>query len=220
MHAFGERVIAKLVRISPPNNFQGCQDNDLDIQRDAPVVYVPNIEVDPLFHGLNSGRLTAIAADLCPTRDPGLHVMAKGVVADLLGKITVVGSRMWPRPNQRHLPTDNIEQLRQLIDACPSQPCANTRDSPIASHHLLDCRAILDICHCAKLEDLESPAIEAAPRLSEQRIARRIKLDRDRDNDEHRREQHDPAHAKHDIYQSFHESLGQSERSALKLNTN
>src|SRR5262245_53058045 len=169
MHVtFGERVIVKLVRISPPNNFQGCQNNDLDIQRDAPIVYVPNIEIDPLFHGLNSRRLTAIATDLCPTRDPGLHVMAEGVVADLFGEITIVGSSVWARSNQRHLPAYNIEQLRQLVDACPSQPCTDPRDSLVAPHGLPDCRAVLNIGHCAKLEDLESSAIEATSRLSEQ----------------------------------------------------
>ena len=115
---------------------------------------------------------------------------------------------MWPWSNQRHLPAYNIEQLRQLIDACPSQPSANPCHSPIASYRLPDCRAFLNTCHCAKLEDLESSAIEAAPRLSEQRIARRVKLDRNRDNDEHRHEQHDPADAKHDIYQPFCDALG------------
>src|SRR6266700_7313466 len=175
-----------LIRISPSNDFQGCQKNNLDIQRDAPIIDVPNIVLDPLFHGLNSRRLTAIATDLCPTGDPRLHMMAERVVADLFGIIIIVGCGVWPWSNQRHLPTDNVEQLRQLIDACPSQPCAKPRDPPVASHRLLYCRAVLEICHCAKLADLESPAIKAAPRLSEQRIARRIKLDRNRDNDEHR----------------------------------
>src|SRR6266702_5813682 len=197
-----------LIRISPSNDFQSCQKNNLNIQRDAPIIYVPNIVLDPLFHGLNGRCFTATATNLCPTGDPRLHMMAEGVVADLFGIVIIVGCGMWPWSNQRHLPTDNVEQLRQLIDACPSQPCAKPRDPPIASHRLCYRRAVLDICHSAELKDLESPAIEAAPRLSEQRIARRIKLDRNCNNDEHRHEQHDSADAKHDIEQPIRESLG------------
>src|SRR5712691_442985 len=85
-----------LVRISPPNDFQGSPKNNLNIQRDAPIIDVPNIVLDPLLHGLNSWCLTAIATDLCPTGDPGLHMMSEGVVADLFSKIIIVGCGVWP----------------------------------------------------------------------------------------------------------------------------
>src|SRR5262245_5718556 len=100
MHTKAGKGIVKLIRISPPNDFQRCQNNDLNIQRDAPIIYVPNIEVDPLFHRLNSRRLTATATDLCPTGDSGLHMMAEGVMADLFGIIVIMRGGVRSRSDQ------------------------------------------------------------------------------------------------------------------------
>src|SRR5262245_22505462 len=116
MHTKAGKGIVKLIRISPPNDFQRRQNNDLNIQRDAPIIYVPNIEVDPLFHRLNGRCLTATTTDLCPTGDPGLHMMAEGVVADLFGKIVIVsgGARALRRG-----PTSDISRLTTL-NSCGS----------------------------------------------------------------------------------------------------
>src|SRR5262245_26063369 len=183
-----EKHNAALVSISSSNDFKDRLHHDLEVQRETPVVHVPNVVIDPVLHALQGRRLATKSIDLRPASDAWLHVVAEGVATDQFGIVMIVGRGMWPWSNQRHLPTYNIEKLRQLIDACPSQPCANSRHSPVASHRLPYCLAVLKICHCAKLEDLESPAIKTAPRLSEKRIPRRLKLDRNRDDDEHRHE--------------------------------
>src|SRR5262245_23768183 len=118
-------------------------------------------------------------------------MVAKSITTDQLLIMIVVGCRMRPGSNNRHLPPQHIEELRQLVNACLSQPCADVRYSRVASYRLLYRRAIIKRCHRTKLEYLELLAVEPVPGLLKERGTTRIQLDRKGDNEKHRRQKHD-----------------------------
>src|SRR5260221_11119388 len=70
-------------------------------------------------------RRTIPRRNLPETRDPGFNVKApelvKFVVVDLI-------NRMRPRPNQAHLPTQHVPELRQFIEAVAADNSSATGD--------------------------------------------------------------------------------------------
>src|SRR5215813_2229773 len=152
--------------------------------------------LNALLHELQCRCLASETVDLGPAGDAWLHMVAKGVTRDQLLIIMIMSSRMRAWSNNRHLAPQHIEKLWQLVDAGPSQPRTDVRHSRIALNRLLDRRAIIKNGHGAELEDSEFPAVEAVPRLHEERRTGRVQLDRKGDNEKHRGQKHD-AHDRH-----------------------
>jgi hypothetical protein len=44
-----------------------CSQQDLDIEPQAPIVYVPQVQIDTLLHHIDRGRFTSKSIDLRPT---------------------------------------------------------------------------------------------------------------------------------------------------------
>ena len=97
------------------------------------MIDVPQIEFDAPRHELDSLRLAAESVHLRPTRDPGPHVMAEGIVTDVALVLVVMSERVRPRTYNRHLAFEHIEELRQFVDAGTTQDAPKHRHTMIIS---------------------------------------------------------------------------------------
>lgn len=48
-----------------------CPQQDLDIEPQAPIVYIPQVQIDTFLHQIDRGRFTSKSIDLCPTGNSG-----------------------------------------------------------------------------------------------------------------------------------------------------
>src|ERR1043166_9485863 len=69
----------------------------LDVEPQAPIVDVPDVELNALLHHVDRGRLSSQPMDLGPTGNARLDVMAEGIFPDQLFVFVVVdrGVRPW-----------------------------------------------------------------------------------------------------------------------------
>jgi hypothetical protein len=88
----------QLVCVALPQNFEKCLDQYLDIEPKAPIVDVPQIELHALRNMLDRRCSTSRTITLGPTRHARLNMVAKGIIAQDLLEIVVVGQRVraWP----------------------------------------------------------------------------------------------------------------------------
>ncbi len=77
--------------------------------------------------------------------------------------------RMGTRPNDRHVATQYVQELRQFIQAGSPQKGTKRRDPFVIAARLARARVIRRIDpHSAELEHLEFAAVEAVATLTEQ----------------------------------------------------
>ena len=95
----------------------GSKENP-ELEQDAPMIDVPEVMLDaPRNRIWIRGRASA-AVHLRPTGYAWLNVVAEGIVGNHAIVVGVVGFGMWPWSDERHVPSEHIEQLRQLVEAC------------------------------------------------------------------------------------------------------
>src|ERR1700735_3864696 len=162
--------------------------HDGEVEPDTPVVDVPNIELDPSLHLIEGVRLAAGAVNLCPTRYTGLYVVAERIFLDNRCEMPFVRRRVGPRPDQRHVTQEHVEQLGELVNAVSTQPPADPRHPLVALLRLLNDVAIFHHRHGAKLVDPERPPIKTMPGLPKKRRAMSVQPDRDRGSEQDRRQ--------------------------------
>src|SRR5690242_5851806 len=146
---------------------EASQNENPQVEPEAPVLDVPKVTIDPLFHQLELGGLSAEAVDLRPTGQARLHMLTKGVVGDEFGVPVVMGNGMRPRTDQRHVSSQHIDELRQLVDARGAQDATDASDAGIVFAGLLDHAAVFEHVHGAKLEDRELARVKSLPALTE-----------------------------------------------------
>ena len=69
---------------------------------------------------------------------------------------------------QGHVSPDNVEQLRQFVDAGPPKPAADACKTRVVPRCLLDRGAIFKNMHGSKFEDIKSVAVEAVAFLQKE----------------------------------------------------
>src|SRR5437762_4232479 len=92
------------------------------------------VELDAALGALNRADLAAQPFHLRIASDARLHAVPSGIAADRFVIKAVADHHfgtMGPRSYQRHAPLQNIEQLRQLVDAEPAQDSARRSDALI-----------------------------------------------------------------------------------------
>src|SRR3954451_21600481 len=94
------------------------------------------------LHRINRRRLSPEAVHLSPAGDSRLHMVTERVAPDQVLEVAVMSDRMRSRPNNGHLPSENIDQLGQFVETCFAQPSSNPRDPFIAPDGLLHGGAI------------------------------------------------------------------------------
>src|SRR4051812_17638465 len=116
-----------------------CCPEDSKVERERPMLDVFEILVDPRFCDRGVQCASAQAVYLRKARDTGAHDMALEVVGHefLVQDATGEHARnVRPRPDQRHIPSEDIPQLWKLIQAGLPQPSPNRCYARIASLRL------------------------------------------------------------------------------------
>src|SRR4051812_29723981 len=82
--------------------------DDLEVERKAPVVDVPDVERESLFP-----RLRVATVDLRPTRDARPHIVATALVRVISRQVL---DEKGPWPHEAHVPAQHVPQLGQLVE--------------------------------------------------------------------------------------------------------
>jgi hypothetical protein len=112
-----------LIRIHSPDDFAQRTQHYRYVEPETPIVYIPEVVFDPFLHFFQGLGLTTTSVHLRPPSDAGLHVMAEGILFNLLEEKVVMRSRMRPRTDNGHFATQNIDKLRNLVDAGLTDQC-------------------------------------------------------------------------------------------------
>src|SRR3569623_927431 len=95
---------------------------------------------------------------------------------------------VWPRPDQRHVSGNRIEQLRQFVEAAPAQECSHASDAGVGCGGLTNVIGVATINgHATELEDSEASVVEPFTLLREEYGPRTVQLDGDRNCRKHGR---------------------------------
>src|SRR6516164_1828695 len=103
--------------------------------------------------------------------------MPAGVAVKPLSVVMVVLQCVRSRSHQRHLPPQDVDELRQFVQAGSPQDLSDARYAGIILPCLLDWTSILPEPHCPELVDVNHAVIEAVPALTEEDRTRVVDLD-------------------------------------------
>jgi hypothetical protein len=110
------------------------------------------------------------------------------------------------RADETHRAAQHVDQLRELVELEVAQPGTDAGDAAVAGHGERRSVAGLERSHHhgAELEDAKDPAVPADAFLAEEHRARRLELDRDREQPEQRRKQQQPGAGGDDVERPLH----------------
>src|ERR1700745_4318416 len=106
-----------LICVASARKFEAGQHKNLQIERQAPIVDVPEIAIDSTLHLLDACGLASVATDLGPSGNYRLDVMTERIVRQQVAIMIVVGNCVRSRPDQRHVSIENVKELGDFIDA-------------------------------------------------------------------------------------------------------
>lgn len=102
---------------------------------EAPVADVPGVELEAAVEAD-----VVAAADLPEAGDAGRgHADDRQVVADLL----FLARQVWARADEAHLALDDVEDLRQLVEAVLADELADLRDARVVAAKFLELLPLL-----------------------------------------------------------------------------
>ena len=123
---------------------------------------------DTLLHLLQRVGFTTITINLCPAGNPRLDLVSLHVGLDQILVVLVVRQGVGPGPDNGHAPLQDIEELRQLVEAGPTDESANGSDPGIILGSLGHAALMLLVHdHGTELVHLETLAIDAGAVLLE-----------------------------------------------------
>src|SRR3954447_10862644 len=99
---------------------------DLQVEGERPVLDVVEVESDAVLP-----RQVGPAADLPEARDPWLDQQPPVDVVRVVGDFA---RQRRPRPDERHVAADDVEQLRQLVERVAPQELADASDARVVLH--------------------------------------------------------------------------------------
>src|ERR1700733_1823813 len=129
--------------------------------KDQWLIYQRSILLDAPFYECELTSLTAQAANLSHAREPRLHVMPKRVTGDQGAVLIVKRDRVRPRANDRHVASNNVEELRKLVDAGAAQQLPDPRPPPVTTSRLNDRLAVVHHRHCTEFVYRKFPVAES-----------------------------------------------------------
>src|SRR5262249_13779960 len=145
------------------NDLHGIQE-DVDVEPDRKVFDVVKVVLHLLDFFLEIVGIPI--ADLCPSCDAREDGQAEEVVRNLLTEEFKVGDRMWPGTDEVHVPADDVDELRKLVEAELPQPFTHSGDAVgIVANPL---GLLRGDSHGAKFEELERSPMETDTVLDEE----------------------------------------------------
>src|SRR5690606_35626221 len=133
--------------------------------------------------------------------------------------LLVVRNGMWTWADETHVPLDDVEELRQLVERVPPQEPAEARHAIVVAGRLAYEGAVVRRAHRAELVDGDLAAVEPVTALLEDDRARRRAGDAERDeHHERHRERQDArregqvGHALDEAVDAYERRLAQRER--------
>src|SRR5579863_426269 len=194
---------------APPEDGGNGLGENLQIESERPPVDVLQVEHHPAVE-----CQIAAPADLPEPRHARRHTEPPH--EPRLGELVDVAHRQRSRPHERHVAPHHVEELRQLVERHPPQQPPHTRDPGIVAdleHRARRLVARLEIGlqrlrsvdHRAEFVHREPPLVQPEPLLAEDHRARSGQLDRDHDDQHHRRRQYQPHDAADQIHRALHQ---------------
>ena len=130
--------------------------------------------VDIVFDASFEGSIPTPAVDLCPAGHARFDFVPEHVFGNRFSELVDKRRTLGTRPDEAHLAAQNIDQLWQLIQARPPQPLSQPGYARIVAGRPHRAGRLFRIVnHCAKLEHLESVAVQPHALLSIEYRARR-----------------------------------------------
>ncbi len=169
-------------------------EKDPKIEGDGPVLDVVEIVLDPLFQG----GIASPAIDLSPPRQTCLDLVAEHVIGNVVFKFLDQLGPFRPRSDETHLPLQDIEELRQFIQARLSKDLSDRGPTGIIG--LCPDRTRLPFGirdHGTKLQHLKDLSVKSHPFLVIENGAWRGHFDHEGDS-RHRQAQHEKADRRED----------------------
>jgi hypothetical protein len=189
------------------------QEDDLDVAPDRPMLEILQISLEPVAQIVLVQRRTAIAANLRKAGQAGLGRMAMPVSLvdfpeQLVGRARAKCVRA--RADDAHVALEDVQQLRQFVDAGTADDLADARDPiVVARRRARTCAVAVVNAHAAELHQAEHLVAATDPDLAEEDRAARIDLHRQRDQDPDRHERHQRAASEYHVEAAFYEAVEQ-----------
>src|SRR6185437_2242650 len=184
------------------------------------MIDVVQIEIEALlrfFHRVNPSTKSADLSDPC---DPRPHPVTGEILDDRFVIETVHClhlERMGPRPHDRHGARDNVEQLRQLVEAGSTQESSHSGDAWIAPPRVARSAQIAPIhVHGAKLQDFDGFIVEPVSFLLEEGRAAAVHANGNSDKQDKRPHQRHQNRQHDEILNAFLECVPVLDRSIRK----
>lgn len=189
-----------------PDNAPERHPEDLDVKPPGAVLEVVEVVAETAQHLLDGVRVAVVVGGVRSHAGTYLIQIAVARVAleDLFDKILALRARA----HEGHLATEDVEQLRQLIEVVGADEAADLGQARVVIAGVERRPGGLGVrAHRAEFVDLERAAEAADALLLVEDGAAVLALDRDRNDEEQRAEHDQAARADEDAEQALHTSL-------------
>lgn len=157
------------------DNAPGRHEDDFHVKPERPVLDIPDVMFYPFLHESRVFGLTPVSGDLCPAGDAGLGEMPYHVFVYQFGIEFRVIDHVGTRPDDAHVPPQDIEELGKLVQIGLAHEIAERELARVIFGCLRRVRLIVDV-HAAELVTPEAGSVQSGPFLSEEHRAWTLQL--------------------------------------------
>ena len=93
-----------------------CADDNLEVEEEMPVFYIPYVEFDTLLHFPHLVGDAAVAVDLRPARDARFDHMAHHILVYDTCIVLGVFEHVGPWSDNGHVAEEHIDELREFVE--------------------------------------------------------------------------------------------------------
>ena len=163
------------------DNGKSCLEDNLEVEPESPVLEIPDVAPDALFHLPEFLGLTTEACDLRPTRDARTAEMAHHVLVDELAIHLRVEHHVRTGADNAHVALQHIEELRELIDIRLAHELAKRELAWVVLGGLQGVGLVVDM-HRTELIAFERMSVETRTVLDKEQGTGTLHLDDQGDN--------------------------------------
>ena len=186
------------------------------VEPDRPVLDVPDVSLDALFHLPEFLGLSTITRNLCPSRDARFGEMTYHVLVDdgTIYLSVMQHVRSWTY--DAHVSPQHVDELRKLIDVGLSHEVAKGELARIVLGGLHQVGILVDV-HGAELQTLESLAVQSRSCLTEKDRSRTLNLDDECDDGQEWKQTEADDGADNDVEGAFGGTIAKSRQGLLVI---